>query len=140
MGIFIDTWGWLVLGDKKEDRHQEIKTLYCNLRQQKSIFYTTDYILDETFTLLFRRLSFEVAKTCLKIFEQAIQEGYLSLEWITQERFNKAKELRLRFQDKPRISFTDLTSMIAMEEFGFSKILTEDEHFIYVGMGFQKIP
>jgi len=32
----------------------------------------TDYILDETFTLLFRRLPFEVAKRSLKIIEEAI--------------------------------------------------------------------
>ena len=97
-------------------------------------------MLDETFTLLFRRLPFEVAKHSLEIFEQAIEENYLSLEWITQERFNKAKELRLRFQDKPRISFTDLTSMVVMGEFGLSGILTEDDHFTHVGMGFRKVP
>lgn len=62
------------------------------------------------------------------------------MEWITTERFKKAKELRWRFQDKPLISFTDLTSMVVMEELEISDILTEDEHFAHIGMGFRKVP
>jgi predicted nucleic acid-binding protein len=96
--------------------------------------------LDETFTLLFRRLRFEVARKSLDILEMAIEEGYLLLECITAERFEKAKSLRKRFQDKPRISFTDFTSMVVMAEQGITDILTEDEHFTQVSMGFQKVP
>jgi predicted nucleic acid-binding protein len=44
----------------------------------------------------------------------------------------------MKFQDKPRISFTDLTSMVVMTEMGITSILTQDEHFTQVGMGFQK--
>ncbi len=53
---------------------------------------------------------------------------------IAEERFEKAKRLRLKFQDKPRISFTDLTSMVVMQERRLTRILTEDEHFTQVGM------
>ncbi len=74
------------------------------------------------------------------MIEQAIQDGYLYLERIMPERFEQAKRLRLRFQDKPRISFTDLTSMVVMNELGITDILTEDTHFVQVGMGFQLVP
>ncbi len=102
--------------------------------------YTTDYVLDETFTLLFRQLSFKEAKRQLDVIDLAIKEGYLRLERITAERFEKAKILRIKFQDKPRVSFTDLTSMVVMAEIGITNILTQDDHFAQVGMGFQKIP
>lgn len=59
---------------------------------------------------------------------------------ITEERFGMAKDLRLKFQDKPLISFTDLTSMVIMNERKISDILTEDDHFLQVGMGFRKLP
>ena len=72
--------------------------------------------------------------------DMAIEEGYLRLERITAERFEKAKSLRMRFQDKPRISFTDFTSMVIMAEPGITDILTEDEHFTQVSMSFQKVP
>ncbi len=38
------------------------------------------------------------------------------------------------------ISFTDLTSMSIMTELDIREVLTGDEHFLHVGMGFQRIP
>lgn len=116
MKLFIDTWGWIVLHNRREPRHEEIKVSYRSFRDQKGIIYTTDYVLDETFTLLFWSLPFAQAQKSLELIEQAIKEGCLQLEWITPERFERAKELRLKFQDKPRVSFTDLTSMVVMDE------------------------
>lgn len=140
MKLFIDTWGWIVLGNKREPRHTELTVLYSSWKKQKGMSYTTDYVLDETFTLLFRRLSFTEAKKSLDVIDLAIKEGYLRLERITAERFEKAKSLRIKIQDKPRISFTDLTSMVVMAEIGITNILTQDDHFAQVGMAFQKIP
>ncbi len=140
MKVFIDTWGWLALQDKREPRHQEVKNFYKEFRQRKGTVYTTDYVLDETITLLFRRLPFSTAKEFLKDIDQAVEEGYLHLERVTPERFNMAKGLRIKFQDKPRISFTDFTSMIVMSECVIAEILTEDDHFAQVGMGFGRVP
>ncbi len=72
--------------------------------------------------------------------DEAIEQGYLNLEWISSERFDTAKELRLRFKDKPMISFTDFTSIAVMKELNIKSILTEDDHFIQVGMGFRNRP
>jgi predicted nucleic acid-binding protein len=53
MKLFIDTWGWISLYNKREKKHEEVRKWYRNFRSQKGTVYTTDYILDETFTLLF---------------------------------------------------------------------------------------
>ena len=140
MKLFIDTWGWIVLGNKREPRHTELTNSYSSWKDQEVMSYTTDYILDETFTLLFRRVPFKEAKHSLDIIDLAIKKGYLRLERITAERFEKAKGLRMKFRDKPRISFTDLTTMVVMTELQITDILTEDDHFTQVGMGIQKIP
>lgn len=91
--IFVDTWGWIALGHRKNPRHYEVKGFYQEMRKEGSRVYTSDYVLDEVVTLLFRREA-----------------------------------------------FTDLTSMAVMEERGLNDILTEDEHFIQAGMGFQRLP
>jgi len=117
-----------------------LTNFYSSWNDQKGVSYTTDYVLDETFTLFFRRVPFTEAKDSLEVIDLAIKEGYLRLERITAERFEKAKELRMKFKDKPRISFTDLTTMVVMAEIGITDIITEDDHFSQVGMGFQKIP
>lgn len=140
MRIFIDTWGWITVSNKREARHEEVTAFLDGFWDQGGIGYTSDYVLDETITLLFRWMAFETAKTGLEKIEKAIREGYLRLERITPERFERAKRLRLKFRDKPRISFTDLTSIVVMQERRLAQILTEDEHFTRVGMGFQRVP
>jgi predicted nucleic acid-binding protein len=42
------------------------------------------------------------------------------------------------YQDKPKMSFTNLTSMVIMKELGFKEIMTGNEHFEHVGMAFQR--
>jgi predicted nucleic acid-binding protein len=138
--VFIDTWGWLALGHRRDARHQEVKALYQALQKEGSLCYTTDYVLDETITLLFRREVFEEAIRFMEGIFQSVEERRLIIERVTSERFSSAWRLRKKFQDKPKISFTDLTSMVIMEEQGIKSVLTEDEHFLQVGMGFQKAP
>ena len=93
-------------------------------------------MLDETFTLLFKRLNSVQARQSLELLDVIIAAGYVQLIWITPERFAQTKELRLKFADKPNISFTDLSSMAVMKELGLTYILTGDAHFTHVGMGF----
>ncbi len=138
--LFIDTWGWLTLRDRREARHQAVVDFYNRFRTQGGMTYTTDYVLDETFTLLFKRLPFEQALESMKMLATAARTGHLRLEWITPERFAQAQVLRRRFQDKPNISFTDLSTMVVMDELSIALILTEDAHFTHVGLGFQLVP
>ena len=138
--IFVDTWGWITLGHHRDPHHLEVKGFHQELRKVGGVFYTSDYILDEVATLLFRREVFgEAVRFMEGVFEGA-QQGQLTIERITSDRFAAAWRLRKHLQDKPRISFTDLTSMVLMQELGLTEILTEDEHFLQVGMGFQKMP
>jgi len=138
--VLIDTWGWLALGHRRDARHQEVKAFYQALRKQGVRLYTTDYVLDEVISLLFRREAFEESIRFTEGIFQASHKAQLTIERVTSERFTSAWALRKRFQDKPKISFTDLTSMVIMQERSITKILTDDDHFTHVGMGFQKVP
>lgn len=140
MKLFVDTWGWVELNNKRSHRYREVTSFYREFAQKRGRVYTTDYILDETITLLFQRLPYSVADESLKLIEQSISVNTIRLEQITSARFNKTVELRRKYKDKPRISFTDLTSMVVMLELGITDVLTEDDHFIQVGLGFSKIP
>lgn len=138
--LFIDTWGWVALHNRREPRHGEVKAFYREYRLRGKKIYTTDYVLDETLTLFFRRLPLEQAKKSMESIDDAIAQGYLYLEWINYSRFEETKTLRLKFDDKPRISFTDLTSMVVMKELGVKSILTDDDHFVQLGFDFEKRP
>ena len=138
--IFIDTWGWINLFNRKEPHHNNVSQLYKSLRQRQAAIATTDFVLDEVYTLLFRRVHVTQAQQAVHVISQAMNAGYINLVWITPERFDAAQTLRLKFHDKPDISFTDLTSMGVMLELKMSKIITGDAHFTHVGMGFVLLP
>jgi predicted nucleic acid-binding protein len=138
--VLVDTWGWLALADDREPKHRDVRTLIRKLWQEGQSALTTDYILDETFTLVFRRLPFARAQRFVSTIETAEQQGSLQVERISPERFALATKLRLRFRDKPLISFTDLTSMVVMQELRMKRVITADDHFRHVGLGFELQP
>ena len=138
--LFVDTWGWLALRDRGETRHGDVRRAYEACFARGVRIYTTDYVLDETFTLLFLRLPFPEAKASMELLSLGIREGAIISTPITSARFQDAQVLRLRYGDKPAISFTDLCSMVVMQEFAITEILTEDRHFLQVGLGFQRVP
>jgi uncharacterized protein len=138
--VFVDTWGWMALGHAEEPRHSEVKRTYKRMRSDHILIYTSDYVLDELVTLLFRREVFDEALRFVEGILAAAALGQVRIERITSDRFSEAWRLRKQFQDKPRISFTDLTSMAMMQELDIHHVLTADDHFLQVGMGFIRVP
>jgi predicted nucleic acid-binding protein len=138
--LFVDTWGWLALEDRRDSAHSQVLQLYRDFRARNVQAVTTDYVLDETMTLLFRRRPFEEAQRFVEGLLAAAEAQYLSIQRITAERFSKAWRLRLRYHDKKDISFTDLTSFVVMQEHRIAEILTDDQHFKQVNLGFVTLP
>lgn len=140
MKLFIDTWGWINIFNRQESHHKQVSRYYQEVRSKQGIILTSDYVLDEVYTLLFKRLPVTLAQNALTTISAAVESGYLNLIWISPERFESAKSLRLKFQDKPSISFTDLTSMAVMKELRIKHILTGDKHFTHVGLELELVP
>lgn len=95
MRVFVDTWGWLSLRDQREDAHETVQALYRQYRSEGSQILSTDYVLDETFTLLFKRLNTSAALEAMMSLNDAVEQGYLHMERITPDRFRTA-----RFEDR----------------------------------------
>lgn len=96
---------------------------------ENGILVTSDYVLDETFTRLFGGSPFAEAERFCSAVLRARDAGMVRVEPITAGRFARAYRLRLRYKDKPRISFTDLTGFVVMTELGIRHVLTADAHF-----------
>ncbi len=118
----------------------ETVKFYQDFLTKKGTIYTTDYILDETFTLFFKRLNSAQAKAGMELLLKCFENDYFNLILIENDRFKATCKMRIKYLDKPLISFTDLSSMLVMKELGISLILTGDDHFNQVGMGFIKVP
>jgi len=101
---------------------------------------TTEYVLNETFTRLFARCGFSPARQFSDGILEAASQGQLALDRIAPARFDAAYRMRLRYNDKPEISFTDFTSFMAMRELGIKDVLTADAHFAQVHLEFRRVP
>ncbi|OQX22467.1 MAG: hypothetical protein BWK80_30390 [Desulfobacteraceae bacterium IS3] len=102
--------------------------------------FSSEYILDELITLLFRRENYTEAVRFTDSILSAVKNEELVIEKISEDRFQRSWQLRKRLKDKPNISFTDIASMIIMQDLSIPYILTDDNHFIYIGFNFIKIP
>ena len=123
----------MALGHRRDARHEQVAELFRSMRTSGVPLCTSNYVLDELITLLFRREAFGVAVKFIETLLEAVEVGHVTIVTITVDRFQKAWSLRKRFHDKPRISFTDLSSMVVMVERGIRKVITDDDHFVHVG-------
>lgn len=136
MKLFVDTWGWVAIADRRDAGHKAASGLFRQARHSGGAI-TSNFILDETFTLLFKRRPFEDA---WHFTTTVVDSPFIEIQEVTEPRFLRTIELRKQFSDKPRISFTDLSSMAIMVELGITDILTADRHFTHVGFGFRSLP
>src|SRR5207245_8558761 len=98
------------------------------------ILVTTDFVVDETLTLLRFRLGLIAAG---KWWQQVDRSSRLRWERIDSDRFEKARQLFFQYRDKD-LSFTDCTSCVIMREIRLTHALTKNRHFGQ--MGFQVLP
>lgn len=138
--VFVDTWAWLAFGHRRDQAHEQVKEIFLEMQARQIPLYTSDYVLDELITLLFKRENHSMGVAFLEGILASQTQGRICLEWVDLERFHRTWELRKKLQDKPRISFTDLSSMIIMQERGIESVLSDDQHFIQVGFGFNLLP
>jgi predicted nucleic acid-binding protein len=134
--LLIDTWGWVAVADRRDPGHEAATEIFHQARRSGGAV-TSNFVLDETFTLLFRRRPFEDA---WHFTTDVVRSPFIDIQEVTSARFSRTIELRKQFSDKPRISFTDLSTMAIMKELGITDILTADRHFTHVGLGFRALP
>jgi predicted nucleic acid-binding protein len=127
--VFIDTMGWDCLLDRREAQHELAARLLAEWGQMRRSLVTTDYVVDETVTLLMARRAGGVLGEFFELIEHSTA---LTLTPVGPGRFREACGYLLKHRDQG-YSFTDVTSFIVMNELGMSDVLTEDRHFEKAG-------
>ncbi len=127
--IFVDTAGWMAMADAKDSLHQESLNSRDEWLEQGAVLVTSNYIVDETLTLIRMRLGIDAAEKWWALISESPR---CNVEWITPERKEKAAHWFFRWRDQS-FSFTDCTSFIVMREQGIKDVLTADRHFTTAG-------
>lgn len=127
--LFVDTAGWMSMADSNDPLHKICREIRDNWLKQGAILVTSDYVIDETLTLIRMRLGIGAAE---KWWNQLADSPRLKLEWVHSERAEKAREWFFKWKDKS-FSFTDCTSFVVMKDLQLDNVLTSDKHFVQAG-------
>ena len=140
--IFIDSWAFLALANRKDSYHQKAVCSYeeIEIKEKDDRMVTSDYVLDEVITSLFKKVNFNGALKFVEAIFLDIKKEEIHLEKIDDKRFNYAWLLRSVYRDKPDISFTDLTSFVVMRDLEITRSFTRDHHFETANLGFEIWP
>jgi uncharacterized protein len=127
--VFVDTAGFLALWDAGDQHHATAARIQQELIRKSRRFLTTEYVADETITLLLVRHSHRAAMDFLDTLERS---EALRLEWIDPARFHAAANWFRKHGDK-QWSFTDCVSFSVMRELRMRDAFTTDHHFQQAG-------
>jgi len=99
------------------------------LNQNQEPLITTDFVIDETLTLLRARGQ---NRRALMVADAFIAGNLGAIHFLTPAEFQEALEVFRRYADK-EWSFTDCTSKVVIEKLGLAKAFSFDHHFRQFG-------
>lgn len=132
--LFVDTGGWMACADRADPAHLPCCSARDTALEAGHTLITTDFIVDETLTLIRFRLGLEAADAW---WQQIDRSARLRWERVESDRFERARQLFFQYRDKD-LSFTDCTSVAIMRELRLTQVITTDRHFHQ--MGFDVLP
>lgn len=138
MKLFIDSSAYIAFYNERDEKHREAEGFMNEVKKGvfgPVIFYTTDYVFDETVTSV---ISFTGRKDlALNAGEAIVSSKITRMIKVDYEAFKDAWDLFKKFKDK-LWSFTDCTSFILMKRHRLVTAFTFDEH--YRQAGFKTLP
>jgi predicted nucleic acid-binding protein len=132
--MFVDTAGWMACADSADRAHPRACAARDAALEAGRWLLTTDYVIDETLTLIRIRLSLAAAEAWWTQLEGSSRVRHEAIDALRAER---ARAMFFRHRDKD-YSFTDCTSFVVMRELKVTDVLTTDRHFRQ--MGFHVMP
>ena len=124
--IFIDTSALYAYFDQSDSNHSNA---FSQIQKIQIPLVTTNYVVDETITLLARNLGVHIA---YKIGTDLLNEHFAKIVSILLDDEKNALEILNKYVDK-KISFTDCTSFVIMEKLNIKTAFSFDKHFRQYG-------
>lgn len=127
MSIFLDTGVLAAVKSADDKRHPRAEELMEPiLAGEFGEIYTSDYVIDETVTLVLTRT--KRLELAISVGEYVLNSPRINKLRVSEDVFNTAWEKFKSFEENP-MSFTDCTSLALMEERGIKRIASFDSGF-----------
>jgi predicted nucleic acid-binding protein len=126
---FVDTSGFFSLLVARDEMHDRAAKILRAAEERQAAFVTTDYVLDETATLLLARGLGHLVDPFL---QSTLRSQACAIEWTGPDDFARAAAFLAKHIDQGW-SFTDCVSFLAMKKRKLRAALTKDQHFVQAG-------
>lgn len=127
--VFVDTSFFKAFIDVKDDFHQQALRILANLEASNKKLVTSNYILDETFTVIRSKCSLNLAKN----FKEALEEFETGLVIVRVLAKDEKEAWEYFLNDWKDLSFTDCVSFAMMKRLEVKQAVSFDEHFKRAG-------
>ena len=118
---FVDTSAWYAAYVPSDSQHRAVQKVLATSTR----LITTDFVLDETLTLLKARGH---ADGALRFGPRILDGRAAQLEYVLPKDIEQAWNAFTAYRDKA-CSFTDCTSFIVMKRLGLTEAIALDQHF-----------
>ncbi|MBI3022101.1 MAG: PIN domain-containing protein [Thaumarchaeota archaeon] len=125
--IFVDTTFWVGDADANDDFHASAHLGIDAIRKgEAAMALTTDFVLDETVTILGKRKGFGAANAA-KVGQNLLSSPRVFAVYVDEALMNEALKRFPEFNGK--LSFTDVISLVVMSRYGVREIFSHDKDF-----------
>ncbi|MCD6398035.1 MAG: PIN domain-containing protein, partial [Spirochaetaceae bacterium] len=127
--IYIDTGAFIARHLKRDQYNETAVTGWKDLQTKNERYFTSNFVLDETFTLLGRRAGYKFAY-------QRARNIYLSdtITILRPDRETEIKALDLfEKYSNLEVSYTDCISFVLMSRNRIDRVFSFDKHFEIAG-------
>lgn len=125
--ILVDSSAWYALAHRRDPQHEAVEAI---LRQRRNDLVTTNFVADETLTLLRSHLGWSAAHA----FGERLRAGRLGQHIrIMPTDEEAAWDIFVRYRDHA-FSFTDCTSFAVMRRLSLDTAITLDSDFRSFGV------
>jgi len=128
--LFVDTGGWVALFNVRDRNHEPAARYWSALRDERRALLTSDYVLDETYTVI--RRSRAGLQGAVEFHRLVTGSRVIEIAEVGADRRERAWDLFTRYDDKI-LSFTDCTSFALLHERNLGEVFTFDSDFARVG-------
>lgn len=123
--LFVDTGPLLARYFERDQYHALAARLWKRVKEEKPSLETTNFVLDEWITLLVRHAGPREAGSCAR---ELYGSPLFTIHTIDRTIEEEAL-VRLESTSNPKVSFTDCTSFVVMEQEEITEVLTFDDDF-----------
>ena len=115
--IFVDTNAWVAINFKNDQAHQRAVETHQMLLKDGFSYVTTNFVLDETYTLLSIRAG---RKASIQFGERIRKSNLIEIIYLSKEIEEESWRFFKKYNDH-KLSYTDCTSFAVMNELRIKK-------------------